>query len=80
MYGNNNPFNPHNNPGDGSFYYLNFISEETGTGGLKRLIGGLTAAKWQARMQTQEIWLQNMCWEPLCCEFNIYLLNKQIVE
>ena len=49
-------------------------------GGLKRLIGGLTAAKWQARMQTQEIWPQNTCWEPLCCEFNIYLLNKQIVE
>lgn len=59
-------------------YYLNFISEEQVQGGLK-LIGGLTAAKWQARMQTQEIWPQSTCWEPLGCEFNIYLLNKQTV-
>lgn len=47
---------------------------------VKKLVGGLKAAKWQARMQTQEVWPQSMRWEALCCEFNIYLLNKQMLN
>lgn len=47
---------------------------------MKSLVRGVTATKWQTRMQTQAVWPQRTCQELLWCEFSICLLNEQMLN